>query len=937
MQRIIAKIKKLLKNKIVFSIIFILALFISVYNLVKVVTSPTDQNSFADTFSKIVVKETFPAKSIKLKNNIITEDSVTVNSFLVSINDVKVTTQNDLLNLLEDNKSNELKLELHNYQKDQHYQRIINLKDFDTEKFIYFNSALIVLNVDKDGTSDKAGMQKWDIITKVNNEEFKDGVDATKHLSSKSVSTNLFYEIYRNGEFKTLDIKIAKYGISKMNLMRFIFGLLLFIFALRFIFKNKDDESFNKIAFPLGYFFIINGLFLTFSQIKPAVFNPKFEVIRVISLFYFYLCFTFLNQYIYSNLPNYFFISKPEKYLRTKNIAYLLLFIVVTIIIALQFSSGLTLLPLLIAVVFSIVFFGIDIKFGVIQIKKSSFSRFLLSANPAFIFIGTVLYLLYDTSTSNYENEISLAITLLPVAILLIILNYYNKLELLLKVKKNVIYSLVTGVWQLVNFSIAIFALYWITNTNWNMPNLALRGLKIVVLTSQLNSEYEYFLEKIFVLILSFLVVIITWLLSRAVQNWIDNKFFRNSLDFESSSKELLGILEQKLALSHLAQEITNKLSNILKVKRIGVLFFKNEQRILEQNFIGFNDYTFKEYLNAIDNKLINQIKSHDSIFDIEKLDDDVKQVFKECKLNLISPIYSKGKLLGAIFIGEKLSETKFGNQDLQLISNISSQSSFVIENAYLYDDLAEKERYKHELEIARKIQLSSLPQDIPHINWLDISGSSLPALEVGGDFYDFYQSENKMTIAVGDVSGKGTSAAFYMSKIQGILKVLSEFSLSPKNVLIRTNSIIYKYLDKNFFISCVITEFDKANKTVTISRAGHLPVYWFNSMTEKVELILPNGIVLGVNKGILFDKSIDEVKLNYNSNDVFVMISDGIIEARNATEDEFGEETLLKTINSNHSLTANEIRNNILNQVNIFSKNKEQFDDITIVVVKAV
>lgn len=547
------------------------------------------------------------------------------------------------------------------------------------------------------------------------------------------------------------------------------------------------------------------------------------------------------------------------------------------------------------------------------------------------------MYLVFDTSTSNIENEISLAITLFPVTLLLIILNYYNKLELLLKVKKNVLYSLATGIWQLVNFSIALITLYFVTITNWNMPNLALRGLKIVVLTSPLNKDYEFFLEKIFTLILSFLVVVITWFLARAVQSWIDYKFFRNRLDFETSSKELLGVLEQKLALNNLAKEITFKLSNILKVKRIGVLFFKNEQRILEQNFIGFNDYTFKEYLNAIDTKLINQIKDQSSIFDVNNLDADIKLVFNECKLILISPIYSKGKLLGAIFIGEKLSETKFNSQDYQLVANISSQSSFVIENAYLYDDLAEKERFKHELEIARKIQLSSLPQDIPHINWLDISGSSLPALEVGGDFYDFYQSENKMTIALGDVSGKGTSAAFYMSKIQGILKVLSEFKLSPKDVLKRTNSIIYNYLDKNYFVSCVITEFDKTNKTITVSRAGHLPIYWYNSLTEKVELILPNGIVLGVNKGILFDKSIEEVKFNYNPNDVFVIISDGIIEARNTNEDEFGEENLLRIIKSNNSFNANEIRNNILNQVNSFAKNKEQFDDITIVIVKAV
>src|SRR5690606_18908610 len=116
--------------------------------------------------------------------------------------------------------------------------------------------------------------------------------------------------------------------------------------------------------------------------------------------------------------------------------------------------------------------------------------------------------------------------------------------------------------------------------------------------------------------------------------------------------------------------------------------------------------------------------------------------------------------LIGIILVGEKLSETAYQNDDLLFLSAISGQASVAIENSLLYEDLANQERYKHELEIARKIQLASLPMKTPNIPGLDIVGASIPALEVGGDFYDYLNGKSdSITIVIGDVSGKGTSA----------------------------------------------------------------------------------------------------------------------------------------------------------------------------------
>ena len=246
-------------------------------------------------------------------------------------------------------------------------------------------------------------------------------------------------------------------------------------------------------------------------------------------------------------------------------------------------------------------------------------------------------------------------------------------------------------------------------------------------------------------------------------------------------------------------------------------------------------------------------------------------------------------------------------------------------------------ECFKQELEIAHRIQLASLPQKVPVIQGLDIYAASLPALEVGGDFYDFLNGEEgKITIVIGDVSGKGTSAALYMSKIQGILQTLNEFSYSPSQLLTRANKLIYKNIDSKSFITAVGATFDTASRTMFFARAGHLPVFHLDYKNNIVTKLQPSGIGIGLSNEETFNESLEEMKVSFSERDIFLLVSDGITESINITGDQFGEIRLTNFLKNNNALSSKQICQGILADVKNFSGEMKQFDDMTLVVIKA-
>jgi MFS family permease len=251
---------------------------------------------------------------------------------------------------------------------------------------------------------------------------------------------------------------------------------------------------------------------------------------------------------------------------------------------------------------------------------------------------------------------------------------------------------------------------------------------------------------------------------------------------------------------------------------------------------------------------------------------------------------------------------------------------------------IAQRERFLKELEIARSVQQRFLPQSVPQFPHLDIACICRPAMEVGGDYYDFIRDGNRsLGILIGDVSGKGVSAAFYMTMVKGIIKTLARSTLAPKKMLTEMNTIFYENVPREVFISIVYGLFDLEKKTLTFARAGHNPIIVRKSSSQQPEMLNSKGLAIGLEKGKLFPDTIEEITLPIESGDLFVFFTDGISESKNLRGDEFGEDNLQRVIAESVNSSAQMLLDTITQKVSRFAGTAVQHDDFTMVVVKVV
>lgn len=247
---------------------------------------------------------------------------------------------------------------------------------------------------------------------------------------------------------------------------------------------------------------------------------------------------------------------------------------------------------------------------------------------------------------------------------------------------------------------------------------------------------------------------------------------------------------------------------------------------------------------------------------------------------------------------------------------------------------MSERERLIRELEIARQVQLGFLPKDLPRIRGLEVASLCLPAKEVGGDYYDFVKlDENRLAIVIGDVSGKGISAAFYMTLMKGLLRAQARNEFSPRQVMVSLNELFYENVERGTFISMIYAVFDLKKRKITFARAGHNPVILKNK--HETRTLMSSGLALGLEKGRIFNQTIEEFTLGFTSGDYFVFYTDGITEAMNDRFVEFGEDTLFRVIRDDAVASAEQLLFRIKSHVAEFVGKAPQHDDMTMVIMK--
>jgi serine phosphatase RsbU (regulator of sigma subunit) len=247
-----------------------------------------------------------------------------------------------------------------------------------------------------------------------------------------------------------------------------------------------------------------------------------------------------------------------------------------------------------------------------------------------------------------------------------------------------------------------------------------------------------------------------------------------------------------------------------------------------------------------------------------------------------------------------------------------------------------EMERLARELEIAHQVQFNLLPKKDPVVEGYLINGMCHPAKEVGGDYYDFIELENsKLGIVIGDVSGKGLPAAFYMTLTKGIFQSSVNNDLSPKDVLIKVNKLLKNIIEPGNFVTMFYAVLDFANHKLTFARAGHEPAVYYNSQKMESDFLRPTGIGLGIKDGKVFENNIENKELSFNKGDIFVLYTDGFTDARNNLNEDFGRRRLMKFITENKNKSSREIIDNLLSGVLGFEGQVPQYDDMTIISIK--
>ncbi|QCR23384.1 GAF domain-containing SpoIIE family protein phosphatase [Pontibacter sp. SGAir0037] len=301
----------------------------------------------------------------------------------------------------------------------------------------------------------------------------------------------------------------------------------------------------------------------------------------------------------------------------------------------------------------------------------------------------------------------------------------------------------------------------------------------------------------------------------------------------------------------------------------------------------------------------------------------------------IMLPIHSKKHQFGMLYLLKDI-EQGFDRETINVLKTFTNQTVLTIENLRLIAESLQNERYKEELKIASQVQDSLIPKSFPSDSWFEISTHALAAKEVGGDFYDFLQlSESRIAIIIGDVSGKGISAAFHMAQMKGIFHGLMQQDMAPSEFMKQANSALSRCLEKTSFITSALYIIDYRMKGFMFARAGHCHTLYYNSMTEDTFYFQTDGLGLGIIRDKSYANHIREMYYDYNPGDVMVVYTDGIVEARNTANDEYGEDRLLYMLTQTYHLEAEDIKCAIINDLEDFTGTDILYDDQTLLVIK--
>ncbi len=408
---------------------------------------------------------------------------------------------------------------------------------------------------------------------------------------------------------------------------------------------------------------------------------------------------------------------------------------------------------------------------------------------------------------------------------------------------------------------------------------------------------------------------------------------------FEQKLKEALDF--QKLSQTVPRGETTDQTYETLLESAMSAVFadaawleVKDEEG-KRQMIRNLNDEQIDGIKAKIDNEIIEDIikMNYPKDLNVSRLSSGLKH--SQFKSIIALPIQVQNKQVGYIILLNEVHEA-FNREMVGIVTTFVNQASVSLENLSLMKESIENERYKEQLKIAKTVQKSLLPTALVNNDHLTMEAFSMAADEVGGDYYDILEYEkDKFGLIIGDVSGKGTSAAFQMAQMKGIFHSLTRQGLNPEDFIKKTNMALSQCLNRSSFITATYFEIDTIAKKLSFSRAGHCPSLIHCVQNDVVNYLDSDGMGLGILRNSKYDNYVYGSTIGYGSGDTLLLYTDGITEAKNPDGEQFGNVRLKESFEAHRSKSPNEIKEGIIDDLSAFTGQMIIDDDYTVVIVR--
>lgn len=295
----------------------------------------------------------------------------------------------------------------------------------------------------------------------------------------------------------------------------------------------------------------------------------------------------------------------------------------------------------------------------------------------------------------------------------------------------------------------------------------------------------------------------------------------------------------------------------------------------------------------------------------------------------LCVPLKVRNEIIGVIQVINKLTPPFiFSHEELEMLITISSTAAVAIDTARMHKIIIERETFERDLKLAKVVQESFLPKELPRFDTYRFAALNQPALEIGGDFYNFFKlPANKLGIVLGDVSGKGIAASLFMARLTSDLQYYTLLYPEPRQLLTQINNVLCDRAKRGMFVTFIYLLLDTVTNRIQISNAGHMsPIYSDDEGARSLGHDNKKGPPLGIIPDITYDQEIFELQENSN----ITIYTDGVIEAKNNSDELFGIKRLLKIIEMQPN-DPDSIIKGITQSVDKFTRSEGRGDDLTL------